>query len=108
MWSRGLLALLLVVAGLLTGCNDREPLPVHVVVIRAEGAGFLLDGQSMAQDQVLTELATLAQRNRTSPGGSARMVLTIRTDSGVPYDRVVEMIEQCTQLGINKIETGVR
>jgi len=79
-----------------------------VVVIRADGVGFLLDGQSMAQDQVLAELGALAQRNRKSPGGSARLVLTIRTESGVSYDRVVELTEQCTQLGINKIETGVR
>lgn len=99
------LATLAMIAG---GCKDREPVPVHILVVRAEGAGFVLDGQPMAQDQVLSELEALANRSRTSPGGSARMVVSIRQESGVAYDRIVELIDQCSALGINKIETGSR
>ncbi len=93
----------------LGGCNkDREPVPNHAVLIRGDGSGYVLDGQPMAHDQVLAELETLANRARTSPGGAARMVLAIRTDAGVDYDRVVELIDQCSLMGINKIETGGR
>lgn len=106
---KSFLALLLVLGALcFSGCRDKEPVPRHVLVIRAAGQGYVLDGQPMAYDQVLAQLEELARGQRTSPGDAARLVLTVRTDTGVPYDHVVEIVDRCHALGINKIETGMR
>jgi hypothetical protein len=86
----------------LCGCDERKPLPRHEVVVGM--AVYVLDGQAMGHDQFLDELARLASRAERSPGGAVRLGLAIRSESGVPHDRVVQVIDRCAALGITKLE----
>ena len=100
--------LALVILGLFTaiGCKDREPVPIHDIVVRGPGNGFIFDGLPMMGDQLRAELASIAEAKRTGTGGSVRAYLRIRAEPGVDYDRVYELISTCNSLGLDKIETA--
>lgn len=83
------------------GCRSPEPFPRHALIVGPYG--YVLDGTPMAQDQAMSELGRLAEASRRATGG-VRFILEVRSEAGVPYNRVTELLDQCVGLGITKIE----
>lgn len=105
------LSLALVVhAAALTGCmlDRKPPMPQHTISVTPEITRYLYDGQPMAYDQLQAELKSLADKNRQSATGNARVYIKILTEPGASYDRSLELINYCSSIGLDKIETTGR
>jgi hypothetical protein len=53
-------------------------------------------------------LKSLADKNRQSATGNARVYIKILTEPGASYDRSLELINYCSSIGLDKIETTGR
>ncbi len=94
---------------LLNGCWNRpDPIPQHTVTVMTDINRYMYDGQAMIYDQVQAELQEVADKNRRSATGNARVYLKIITQPGADYNRVGELIDFCASIGLDKIETTGR
>lgn len=91
----------------LPGClfERKKPVPQHTVTVTPDANRYALDGQPMAFDQLEVELKAIADKNRQSATGNARAYVKIITEPGASYDRTVELVDYCSSVGLDKIET---
>ena len=90
----------------LPGCWKRkDPVPQHTITVTPDVNRYALDGQPMAFDQLESELKAIADKTRQSGSGNARAYVKIVTEPGAAYDRTIELVDYCSSVGLDKIET---
>ena len=91
----------------LPGClfDRKKPVPQHTVTVTPDVNRYALDGQPMAFDQLESELKAIADKERQSATGNARAYVKIITEPGASYDRTIELVDYCSSVGLDKIET---
>lgn len=94
----------------LPGCifDRKEPVPQHTVAVKPDINRYALDGQPMSYDQLEAELKAIADKNRQSATGNARAYVKIITEPGASFDRTMELVDYCSSVGLDKIETTGR
>jgi biopolymer transport protein ExbD len=91
-------------AWLLFGCdNDREPMPVHRVVIERNGT-YVLDGRTMEHSELLSELNRQAQITKREGAYSNRAIIRVILGSEVPYGNYERLTDQLGRLGFKNVE----
>lgn len=91
----------------LPGCifDRKEPVPQHTVTVTPDVNRYAFDGQPMGYEQLEVELKALADKNRQSATGNARAYVKIITEPGASFDRTMELVDYCSSVGLDKIET---
>ncbi len=96
-----------ILAGLLlaAGCEDtRTPPPPTAEVELAADGGYRLNGRPVGSDKLDRELARQAADAPNEKLGRTLLHVVIRFETGVPYERVLELQERCQRLGISQVE----
>ena len=96
---------LVVILALLAGCGeDRAPIPILHVLIRAEHGQFELNGRPMDQESARAEIQRLADANRRPTTAKARLIVRTRLAAGASAAGEAAVVNWCQNAGIDQIQ----